>query len=435
MLFEIDRLKARWDELQPISHERAQNLWERFRLSWNYNANHIGGNTMSYAETELLFHLGDQFKAQNNSLRSVYEMQAHDLAIHLIRDWAADSQRQLTEKDILELHRIILVKDFWTEIPMPDGVMSRQLFRVGEYKSLAMPSYVNQFQQSHSAPEDVPNRMNDLISWYAGVQEEHPVVVAALLHYNIAAIRPFDDGNGRISWLLMNYHLMKNGYPPVIIKSADKEDYLDVIQQAEMGNKNALVNYIVKQIAQSLHIALAMADMVYIVKSGDILTIVETPIHIDSVSNLERSDECIQQIYADYIFAVFSKIYQESSVFKEVFAYHIAEQGYKLASSDLLLPIHKLNESAFNKGEADDYIEKIRQNIIFSNDSDGIHDGLRLISSVDFHFHPYYYTISFDDTPLPKQYVYSHKFNEEEIAQIADEVIKRLFAKVSAINS
>ena len=60
----------------------------------------------------MLLRLGDDFRAQNNSLKDVREMQAHDTAIALIREWASNKERELTERDVRELNEIILVKPF-----------------------------------------------------------------------------------------------------------------------------------------------------------------------------------------------------------------------------------------------------------------------------------------------------------------------------------
>ncbi len=46
----------------------------------------------------------------------------------------------------------------------------------------------------------------------------HPVIQAAELHYNLLAVQPFADGNGRTARLMMNYHFLRIGYPLVIIR-------------------------------------------------------------------------------------------------------------------------------------------------------------------------------------------------------------------------
>lgn len=45
-------------------------------------------------------------------------------------------------------------------------------------------------------------------------------------------IRPFFDGNGRTGRLLLNFELMKAGYPPAIIRKEDRLAYYDALDKA-----------------------------------------------------------------------------------------------------------------------------------------------------------------------------------------------------------
>ena len=42
---------------QAIKPEDEERLWRKLRLEWNYNSNHIEGNTLTYHETAMLFSL------------------------------------------------------------------------------------------------------------------------------------------------------------------------------------------------------------------------------------------------------------------------------------------------------------------------------------------------------------------------------------------
>ena len=87
--------------------------------------------------------------------------------------------------------------------------------------------------------------MGKFVHWLNTAHNLHPVRHAALAHYKLVFIHPFMDGNGRTSryvllryvvrlnvyWLkltnlefrlLMNLILMRAGFPPVIIRRADR---------------------------------------------------------------------------------------------------------------------------------------------------------------------------------------------------------------------
>jgi len=197
----IDNLKRELESLPEITSENQRKLDQKIRLEFNYNSNHIEGNTLTYGETELLLMFGKT--TGDHEIREFQEMQGHDLAFEMIKDWSNVTERWLTETDIRTLNKMVLVNPFWKEAITENNQSTRRLIRVGEYK---------EYPNSH----------------------------------------PFDDGNGRVSRLVMNYILLKYGYPPVIIKSADKKGYLNALNQADVGNMQEFVDYVVKEVKWSL---------------------------------------------------------------------------------------------------------------------------------------------------------------------------------------
>lgn len=84
--------------------------------------------------------------------------------------------------------------------PMPPGV----LFAVYDSKT-GNPDYI--------PPEysDVPGLLDELIE-YVNTTDDHPLIVAAVVHYQLVTIHPFEDGNGRTARLLSGYIMDLNGY-------------------------------------------------------------------------------------------------------------------------------------------------------------------------------------------------------------------------------
>ncbi|MFN0013220.1 MAG: Fic family protein [Saprospiraceae bacterium] len=270
VLRQIDGKTAELAALRPVNPEYEARLWEKFRLEWNYASNHIEGNTLTYGETKLLL-IFDQLPTEPHTLREVEEMKAYDVAVALVREWAAEPDRELTEADIRALNETNLVRPFWKEALTPDGQPTRRLISIGEYKQHPNSMRLaNGEMFDYTAPGDVPRKMGELMNWYRTEgQELHPAMTAALLHYRFVRIHPFDDGNGRISRLLLNYHLLRKKLPPVIIKSDDKRNYLFALQKADAGNQEAFCVYVAEQALWSLDLSIKAAKGESVEETGD----------------------------------------------------------------------------------------------------------------------------------------------------------------------
>lgn len=255
----IDQLSATYNSLLPMSPENQRRWDKKVRLEFNYNSNHIEGNTLTYGETELLL-LFDETHG-SRPMRDYEEMKAHDVAFQKIKEWATDTETPLTEQDIKNLNQIILVQPFWKNAITPDGQPTRRQITVGNYKtqpnSVRLP---NGELFEYTAPQEVPIKMQELMEWYRDEQTAlHPVTLAAMFHYKFVCIHPFDDGNGRVSRLLMNYVLLAHKLPPVVIKSSDKQNYLHALHLADTGQYEAFIRYIAAQVVSSLEMAIKAA--------------------------------------------------------------------------------------------------------------------------------------------------------------------------------
>jgi Fic/DOC family protein len=58
------------------------------------------------------------------------------------------------------------------------------------------------------------------ITWFNNADDPAPIL-AALVYIKFVMLHPFNDGNGRVAYLLMNFVLLQEGYPPIILKDVD----------------------------------------------------------------------------------------------------------------------------------------------------------------------------------------------------------------------
>jgi len=73
---------------------------------------------------------------------------------------------------------------------------------------------------------------------------------AAELHTRFVKIHPFIDGNGRTGRLLLNFELMKVGYPPAIIRKEDRLAYYDALDVACVGGDYGEITALVAESVQ-----------------------------------------------------------------------------------------------------------------------------------------------------------------------------------------
>jgi Fic family protein len=253
-------LKSQLDQLRPINKEQESRIMQKFRLDWNYHSNHLEGNSLTYGETKALILFG--ITAQGKPLKDTLEITGHNEAI----DWVLEmvtGERPLTENFIREMHSLLL-KDSYKQSKSSDGKIVPRKISSGKYKTNANHVETATGEIFYFAtPEETPAKMHDLLVWYnqkINEVDKNPILIAAEFHYKFIRIHPFDDGNGRTARILMNFVLMKFGFPPVIIKTEDKTNYFAVLQMADAGNIEAFLEYIAQNLVRSLEIMIAGAN-------------------------------------------------------------------------------------------------------------------------------------------------------------------------------
>ncbi len=248
------------DTLRPIAPELEARVMQKLRLDWNYHSNHLEGNSLTYGETKALILHG--ITAQGKPLKDHTEVEGHNEAVKWVYEIAKDD-RPLTESFIRELHTLLLVKPYKVRAETAEGVPTWKVIQVGRYKESNNHVFTKTGEKQEFLPfQETPKAMQDLIDWYASEKSKldvNPIVLATSFHHKFIAIHPFDDGNGRTVRLLMNYIFMQFGYPPVIIKTEDKDRYFSVLQAANSGNIEPFLEFITDNLNRSLRLMISGA--------------------------------------------------------------------------------------------------------------------------------------------------------------------------------
>lgn len=257
ILADLDKLKESIDQFRPFSEQVAYQLMQKFRYAWNYHSNAIEGNQLTYGETLTLIMNG--LTAKGKPLKDHLDVQGHEKAVDLMLEMVKGS-RKVSQYDIRQLHQLLLKETYQQSARTQDGERVFRTIHVGEYKR--QPNHVRTADGGfhyYADPRDVPHRMAVLLDWYDGVKGSelvHPLVVASIFHHEFVAIHPFDDGNGRMGRILMNFTLMRQGYPPIVIAQQKRLEYYNALNKADFGDFLPLTKYLANGLKQSLGIQL-----------------------------------------------------------------------------------------------------------------------------------------------------------------------------------
>lgn len=420
------KFKTDLDSLRPLSKEDELRIMQKFRLDWNYHSNHLEGNSLTYGETKALILFG--ITAQGKPLKDHFEISGHDEAVKWILD-IIKQDRPLTENFIRELHKLILKEPYEVDAITPDGTPTKKRIEIGQYKS--SPNHVKTKTGEifrFASPEETPALMRYLIDWYReeiNKSDFNPVLVASKFHYKFIRIHPFDDGNGRTARILMNFILLQFGFPPVIIKTEDKMKYFSVLRQADVGILEPLIEYIAKNLVDSLEIMIKGAKGERIEDSDDIdkeISLLEQKLKsISQPIDISKDKESILNVFDNSIVPLTKTFIEKGERFEKFYIknqfYIWVNNGSNTPGKEQALEVAResVNENTISIKPEFEYTAFNQKGFQESNYS----------SWIKFKFDYNKYQVFGSNNQLLFEKLYDEKLTEEEVIMIVNSEIKR----------
>jgi len=215
-----------------------------------YNSNAIENSTLTLEETEKI--LNQVSLDRYITEREIFEARNLARVVGYISGKA--SERELDIEVILFLHRMLMSN-------ISDNIAGR--FRQsGEYVRVG----------THIAPppEQVEELIKVMLYDYKAMFDSGNIIKRlARLHLTFEHIHPFNDGNGRIGRVIVNYILVREGYVPVNIKFVDRNRYYDAFSEYDRDAKTTIMEDILfKALTNSYHKRLAYLEGKEIITLG-----------------------------------------------------------------------------------------------------------------------------------------------------------------------
>lgn len=200
-----------------ILHNNA--YFEDFITRSTYHTNAIEGNTLSYAETYAILFNDNSLKITAEP-REIYEAINHKYALSYL---LSHIDEPLSEK---------LIKDIAIQI-------NKNVNEISGYRTTQV------FIQGAEHIPPLPNQINQTMMYfvynYNKTEYESIFEKVAVNHIAVEQSHPFSDGNGRTGRLLINFELIRNNMPPIVIPKDERTLYFNFLADNNIKGLSAFI--------------------------------------------------------------------------------------------------------------------------------------------------------------------------------------------------
>ena len=217
--------------LKHIPKSVKEKLNEDFVIRFTYHSNAIEGNRLTLRQTALI--LKDKVIPSGVRAQDYNEAINGKECLDYIKDYRGELNIRFLEKinGILTKNTSVLyggrIRFFDVQIQGSTHVP---------------PSYT-----------EVKKYMLNFLKWYSAKKNKlHPFELAALIHAKLAWIHPFEDGNGRTARAVMNFILMKKGFPMFFIPFEKRERYCQSLDIADKGDYKGYISIMLQLIIDQI---------------------------------------------------------------------------------------------------------------------------------------------------------------------------------------
>ena len=216
MYEEILRL---WKSYEVKTASDLDKYLSNFKILFAYHSGRIENDEITYHDTREIFENGRVLNF-TGSPRTLFEEQNQKACFKMLKHKIIQKE-YLNIQLVKETHRIL------TEGTYDETRYIEKGERPGEFKK---HDYIIGLNEVGSSKEEVEGDIRDLLKEINEYASNNFLKVAAYFHARFEYIHPFADGNGRVGRTLMNYYLMINDHPPLIIFDEDKKLYYECLQ-------------------------------------------------------------------------------------------------------------------------------------------------------------------------------------------------------------
>ncbi len=209
--------------MNRTSKESLESILKNFCILFAYNSSLLENAQIRFNDVREIF-LNNRVNNYTGDLKTLYEIRNQKICYEFLLPLIINKEK--ISEDLIQTTHKKLTKNTYDERRY---VVNKE--RPGQYK---IHDYITGINEVDSSPENVEKDIKQLTQEINEVSlnnDEEILKVAAYMHNMIEQIHPFADGNGRLGRTLLNYFLMINNLPLIIIYNEDKKYYYKVLKK------------------------------------------------------------------------------------------------------------------------------------------------------------------------------------------------------------
>ena len=198
-------------------------------MSWIYHDSALEGSVYTGQELRAAMEPAAAIGADSSIQPIAEEIRRHREALDYIRDYASKKRQPIN---------IDVVKKIYLILHPEEGDIKTVKYRKD------IPQHRLYFHE-YAPPDKITYKVRQILDWTNDPETRKgrsAVRVAARAHYDMLRVFPFATDSGKVARLFMNLMLLRNGYPPAIVHSTERQRYYEALKGA-----NAMMVQIVQE--------------------------------------------------------------------------------------------------------------------------------------------------------------------------------------------
>ena len=214
----LEERSAKLEERLLVAGPEFQKAYrDSLDMSWIYHDSALEGSVYTGQELKAAIEEAAPIVTDSSIQPICEEIRRHREALDYIRDYATKKRLPIT---------IDVVKKLYLILHPEEGDIKTVKYRKD------IPQHRLYFHE-YAPPDKITYKVRQILDWTNDPETRRTrsaVRIAARAHYDLLRVFPFASDSGKVARLFMNLLLLRNGYPPAIVHSTERQRYYEALK-------------------------------------------------------------------------------------------------------------------------------------------------------------------------------------------------------------